>query len=142
MNETDPLPNTPEIPKDFSGILNLIAKNPEMQRELITWGKKEFGFNIEPFIERYFGELPDKVHKIENIDIPIREIVEDLVGYVDEDGYSIGQAAKMLHISRSMASKLYADKDKFLRDIKKEIIEDLPFHKKIFSKILFKLGII
>jgi len=134
------------IPRDFNDILGMIATNPELRREMISWVQSEFGFNIESHLEKYFGELPDKTQKIEEVEVPVRELVEDIVGYIEEDGYSVGQTARMMKLKRPLVSKLYKDKDRYLKAKTEAAINSttkkMPFLKRTALKIASRLGLI
>ncbi len=83
--------------KDIPDIVKTLAKHPETRRELINWVKKEFGFNIESWLEEYFDELPDKKYKIEDLAMPLREIAENVIGMTDDgrEEFVASQLARM-----------------------------------------------
>lgn len=123
-------------------VVQILAANPEARQELCRWVKREFGFNVEPWVEQFFGELPNKRVSIEDIDIPMREIVRDIF-QMEEDGYSPSQIAAQLGLRPSTVSHvLNRDREKWLKDLasadeklKKKTLKRLPWYLRLFAKV-------
>ncbi|SNQ59670.1 helix-turn-helix domain-containing protein [Candidatus Methanoperedens nitratireducens] len=126
--------------REMPDIVRILAKRPEMRRELISWVKKEFGFNIESYLEEYFDELPDKKYKIEELAMPLREIAENVLGMTD-DGYSPSQIAADLGIYRSQVSKILKDRGRWEKEIagavRKQVTQNkkLPWYVRLAAKL-------
>lgn len=117
------LPGNPEIVK-------LLEKRPELRKELIKWVKNEFGFNVESILENYFGELPDKKSKIEDIDMPMREIAENVLQMYD-DGYANSQIASYLGIYPSMVARILKSQENWRSEISGAARRALTQNKKL-----------
>lgn len=118
-------------------IVQLLAKKPELRRELVIWIKREFGFNAESVLENYFGELPDKKIKIEDHERSMIEIAEEALNLFD-DGYSSGQIAKILQVNVPVISKISTNRRKWKNEIRdrylKQIKSGLPWYLKPFAR--------
>lgn len=120
-------------------IVKLLGKRPELRKELVQFVKGEFGFNVEGILEEYFGELPDKRNKIEDIDMPLREIAENVL-QMRQDGYSPSQTASFLGIYPSQVSRILKDGTKWDQEIKKiaqgKIKKSLPWYLRFVSRFV------
>ncbi len=144
------LKETPEDDKETPGnsrempeFVRILAKRPEMRRELIKWVKNEFGFNIESYLEEYFDELPDKKYKIEELAMPLREIAENVLGMTD-DGYSPSQIASDLGIYRNQVSKILKDRGRWEKEIASAVRKQVTQNKKLpwYVRLAAKLKLI
>lgn len=121
-------------------IVKLLAKHPEMRRDLISLVKREFGFNIETLMEDYFGEMPDKKLKLEDIAMPVRELAENVLGMTD-DGYAPSQVAAELGIYRSEVTRILKARSHWEKEIagaaKKVIVQNkkLPWWVRLAAKL-------
>lgn len=113
-----------------SELVQLLARRPELRKELIKWVKSEFGFNCESILENYFGELPDKKTKIEDIDMPMREIAENVLQMYD-DGYAVSQIASYLGIFPSVVSKVLKNETRWRTEIENQVKKKVLQNKNI-----------
>lgn len=119
-----------ELPGNVPEIVKLLAKKPELRKELIKWVKSEFGFNVESILENYFGELPDKKSKLEDIDMPMREIAENVLQMYD-DGYANSQIASYLGIYPSMVARILKSQEGWRSEISGAARKALTQNKKL-----------
>ena len=129
-----------EKPEDQEGggvkdeIIDLLATKPEARRDLIKWAKKEMGFNIEPVLEKYFGEMPDKKSRIEEVDTPMKDIAESIFVMLDE-GYSQGQISHQLGLWPAQVSRIVKDRGSWDERLWKAATAGLPLHLRILAKV-------
>lgn len=121
-------------------IMKILAKHPEMRRDLVNWVKQEFGFNIEGYLEDYFGELPDKKLKLEDITMPLREIAENVLGMTD-DGYAPSQVAAELGIYRSEVTRILKARGHWEKEIASAANKMITQNKKLpwYVRLLARL---
>ena len=134
-----------EKPEDQEGggvkdeIIDLLATKPEARRDLIKWAKKETGFNLEPVLEKYFGEMPDKKSRIEEVDTPMKDIAESIFVMLDE-GYSQGQISHQLGLWPAQVSRIVKDRDSWDKRLLKVAMQGLPWHLRTLAKLKNLLG--
>lgn len=97
-------------------IFKTLRENDEAKRELYKVIKAETGINVEPYLEDLIGERQDKKTKLEDIDMPLREIAENVL-QMTTDGYAPSQIASFLRIYPSQVSRILKDREKWEKEI-------------------------
>lgn len=124
-------------------IIETLRENDEAKKELyreLRYQLKEnvgIDVNVEPYLEKWLGERENKSQKIEDIEIPLREIAENVL-QMNEDGYSVYQIASFLNIYPSNVSRILKDRKLWEKAIKKQTIKKLPWYTKILAKIFMR----
>ena len=124
--------------KDFE-IVRLLGKRPELRKELISFVKSEFGFNVEGVLEEYFGELPDKRYDIADVDTPMREIAESVFEML-EDGYSEDQIASDMGLHRNAILGIVRKQAKWKVEIRKatrqKVKKNMPWYLRPLARFV------
>ena len=115
-------------------IIDILATKPEARKDLIKWIKDEFGFNAEPYFEKYFDELPDKKSRIEELDVPMKDIAESVFDMLDE-GYSNAQIAYQLRLWPAQIKRIVDDRSGWEKRLQKVAMKGLPWHVRTVLKI-------
>lgn len=123
----------------FENIVQTLRENDEAKKELYRSIKNEIGIDPEPFLEKWLGEREDKRSKIEDLDMPLREIAENVLQMVT-DGYSPSQIASFLGIYPSQVSRILKEKEKWEKEIRgtaqKQVARKLPWYLRWASRFL------
>ncbi len=123
---------------DFE-IVRLLGKRPELRKELISFVKSEFGFNVEGVLEEYFGELPDKRYNIDDVDTPIREIAENVLE-MNEEGFSAGQIATELGLHRTAIGKILRERNTWREELRKaarqKVKKNMPWYLRPLARFM------
>ena len=123
-------------------IFRILRKNDEAKKELYKIIKAETGINVEPYLEGLIGERENKKTKLEDMDMPLREIAENVL-QMATDGYAASQIAAFLGIYPVQVSKIMKERKKWEKDIasaaKKMIIQNkkLPWYVRLLARLRF-----
>jgi len=124
------------IPKNFGDIVEILRTNPQMRREMVKWVKQEWGINIESYLEQFFGKDPEKKRKVEELDIPVRELAENVYMMTD-GGWSVQQIAKELGVWQTTVSRLLRKRKEYEKAARDDFINRLPkVHQRLIARFL------
>jgi len=124
------------IPKNFGDIIEILRTNPQMRREMVKWIKQEWGINIESYLEQFFGKDPDKKRKVEDLDIPVRELAENVYALIDE-GWSVQQVSKEYRIWQTTVSRLLRKRKEYEKAARDDFINQLPkVHQRLIARLM------
>lgn len=121
-------------------IFKTLRENDEAKKELYRTLKAETGINVEPYLEGLLGEREDKKTKLEDIDMPLREIAENVL-QMTTDGYAPSQIASFLGIYPSQVSRILKEREKWEKDIvgaaTKMIVQnkELPWYVRLGARL-------
>ncbi len=121
-------------------IFKTLRENDEAKKELYKVLKDETGINVEPYLEGLLGERQDKKTKLEDIDMPLREIAENVL-QMTADGYAPSQVASFLGIYPSQVSRILKEQDKWEKEIagavRKQVTQNkaLPWYVRLAAKL-------
>lgn len=121
-------------------IIKTLRENDEAKRELYKTLKAETGINVEPYLEGLLGERQDKKTKIEDMDMPLREMAENVL-QMEKDGYANSQIASFLGIYPVQVSRILKDREKWEKDIagavRTQVLKnkELPWYVRLGAKL-------
>jgi hypothetical protein len=120
-------------------IFKTLRENDDAKKELYKVIRAETGINVEPYLEGLLGERQDKKMKIEDIDIPLREMAENVL-QMTNDGYGNSQIASFLGIYPSQVSRILKEREKWEKDItgavRNQVLQNkkLPWYVRVAAK--------
>ena len=120
--------------------IKTLRENDDAKKELYRMLKSETGINVEPYLEGLLGEREDKKTKLEDMEMPLREIAENVL-QMTNDGYSPSQIASFLGIYPSQVSRILKDRERWDKEItgavRKQVTENkkLPWHIRALAKL-------
>jgi len=144
MNETEngaeSAPETDNIIDTIKPtIVETLASSTQAREDLRRHIKREVGIDIEPYMERAFGELPDKKITVSESDIPMREIAETVYELMD-DGYNNSQISSQLGLWPVEVTRILKDRKNWEKQIWKVAVKGLPWHLRQLAKLKNLLG--
>ncbi len=121
-------------------IFKTLRENDDAKKELYKVLKAETGIDVEPYLEGLLGERQDKKLRIEDIDMPLREIAENVL-QMNVDGYAPSQIASFLGVYPSQVSRILKEREKWEKDIagaaRKQVTQNkkLPWWVRLAAKL-------
>lgn len=120
-------------------ILRTLRENNDAKKELYKVLKAETGINVEPYLEGLLGERQDKKTKLEDMDMPLREIAENVL-QMTTDGYAPSQIASFLGIYPSQVSRILKEQDRWQKEIngqaRHQAAKKLPWFLRFVSRFI------
>lgn len=140
MNETENQAETENIIDTIKPtIIETLASSSQAREDLRRHIKREIGIDVEPYMERAFGELPDKKISVSESDIPMREIAETVYELMD-DGYNNSQISSQLGLWPVEVTRILKDRKNWEKQIWKVAVKGLPLHLRTLAKLKNLLG--
>lgn len=121
-------------------IIKTLRENDEAKKELYKTLKAETGINVEPYLEGLLGEREDKKTKIEDIDMPLREMAENVL-QMTNDGYGNSQIASFLGIYPVQVSRILKERERWEKEIvgaaRNQVLQNkkLPWYVRVAAKL-------
>lgn len=124
------LNSNPLIQSNLPTVFKMAANNPAVRKDIIKYVKREFGFNLKNIFDMYFGKDEDEPEKLENLEMPLREIAENVLIY-DDDGFSPSQIASKMGIFPAPVKDILNNRRKWEKDLIKEVKKISPWYVRI-----------
>jgi len=135
MNETESQAETENIIDTIKPtIIETLVSSTQAREDLRRHIKREIGIDIEPYMEKAFGELPGKKISVSESDIPMREIAETVYELMD-DGYNNSQISSQLGLWPVEVTRILKDRKNWEKQIWKVAVMGLPWHLRQLAKL-------